>query len=268
MNCPSCHTPNHERARFCSNCACELAATVMAQPVGGGVASAAAPAPAVEPDEEVTSMRGPASRRQASTVIDGAPPVAEGKRANADGRIDAKPLGVDVLLGRTISEGRYRIDAKIGRGGMGDVYRAARLLIGDEVAIKFLHPEHVSERFQREAQAAARLKHPNAVTIYDFGITSDGLVYLAMELLAGQSLRAFIKQEGPLSVATAAEILNQACSAIEEAHRLQIVHRDIKPDNIIVNPTLNGLRVKVLDFGIAKLRDETAGDLTQTGAVL
>ncbi len=151
---------------------------------------------------------------------------------------------------------------------MGAVYRAARLLIGDDVAIKILHPEHVSERFQREAQAAARLKHPNAVFVYDFGTTNDGLVYLVMELLMGQSLRGFIKQEGPLAATVAAEILNQVCGALDEAHRLQIVHRDLKPDNIYVNPSLNGLRVKVLDFGIAKIRDQAITTLTQTGSVM
>ncbi|HKZ02207.1 MAG TPA: protein kinase, partial [Pyrinomonadaceae bacterium] len=168
---------------------------------------------------------------------------------------------------------KYCIDAKLGAGGMGAVFRARRLLIGDEVAIKILHPEHVEqpqsvERFRREAQAAARLKHPNAVTIYDFGVTSDGLVYLVMELVEGQSLRQIIKQQGPLTPSAAAEVINQVCAALDEAHRQQIVHRDLKPDNIIVNPTLTGLRTKVLDFGIAKLRDLTAGNLTQTGSVM
>ncbi|MGQ0763990.1 MAG: protein kinase domain-containing protein [Acidobacteriota bacterium] len=178
----------------------------------------------------------------------------------------------DVLLGRTI-EGKYRIDAKLGAGGMGAVYRAHRLLIGDDVALKILHPEHVSqpdatERFRREAQAAARLKHANAVSIYDFGVTNDGLVYLVMELVEGQSLREIIKQQGPLTPSAAAEVISQVCAALDEAHRQQIVHRDLKPDNIVVKPMLNGLRVKVLDFGIAKLRDLTAGNLTQTGSVM
>jgi len=178
----------------------------------------------------------------------------------------------DSIIGRTI-ENKYRIDAKLGAGGMGAVYSAHRLLIGDEVAVKILHPQHVSEpqateRFRREAQAAARLKHPNAVSIYDFGVTSDGLVYLVMELVEGQSLREIIKQQGPLTQSAAAEVINQVCAALDEAHRQQIVHRDLKPDNIVVKTMLNGLRVKVLDFGIAKLRDLTAGNLTQTGSVM
>jgi len=174
------------------------------------------------------------------------------------------------MLGRSI-DGRYRIDGLIGAGGMGTVYCATRLLIGDEVAIKILHQDHgdahSSERFRREAQAAARLKHPNAVSIYDFGISTDGLQYLVMEFVEGISLRERLNQ-GPLDFATATEVVSQVCAALDEAHRRQIIHRDIKPDNIILHSSAAGLRVKVLDFGIAKLRDETAGHLTQTGSVM
>jgi serine/threonine-protein kinase len=178
----------------------------------------------------------------------------------------------DKFIGCTI-EGRYRIVRLIGLGGMGSVYRATRLLIGDEVAMKILHTErvsdpHAAERFRREAQAAARLKHPNVVSIYDVGITSDGLQYLVMELLEGQSLRQIIRQEGPLPASVAVEITTQICAALDEAHRQHIVHRDIKPDNIIIHSTLTGLRVKVLDFGIAKLRDDVASHITQTGSVM
>ncbi|MEP7340928.1 MAG: SUMF1/EgtB/PvdO family nonheme iron enzyme, partial [Acidobacteriota bacterium] len=180
----------------------------------------------------------------------------------------------DGLIGSTL-EGKYRIEAKLGAGGMGAVYRATRLLIGDEVAIKVLHAEQVAdpqaiERFRREAQAAARLKHPNAVSIYDFGVSGEGLVYLVMELVEGQSLRDLIKQQGPLTPTAAAEVMSQVCAALDEAHRQHIVHRDMKPDNIIVNATGAGLRVKVLDFGIAKMRDlaATAGNLTQAGNVM
>lgn len=178
----------------------------------------------------------------------------------------------DSLIGRII-EGKYRLDSLIGSGGMGAVYQATRLLIGDEVAIKILHTDrvvdpHAAERFRREAQAAARLKHPNAVSIYDFGVSSDGLQYLVMELIEGQSLREVTKQQGILSAAFAAEVILQVCAALDEAHRQHIVHRDIKPDNIILNSTPTGLRVKVLDFGIAKLRDDTASHLTQTGSVM
>jgi serine/threonine protein kinase len=177
--------------------------------------------------------------------------------------------------GGRVIEGKYRLDAHIGAGGMGTVYRATRLLIGDAVALKILHPELVSdeqaaERFRREAQAAARLKHTNAVSVYDFGITQDGLVYLVMELVEGESLRDMIKRQGPLPLAAAVEITRQVCAALDEAHGRNIVHRDIKPDNIIVNTTPKGLRVKVLDFGIARIRDvaPAAASLTQTGTMV
>ena len=177
----------------------------------------------------------------------------------------------DPLIGSTIG-GKYRIYAKLGSGGMGAVYRARRTVIGDDVAIKILHfnqndsPE--AERFRREAQAAARLKHANAVSIFDFGISDDGRQYLVMELVEGESLRQLIEREGMLSPVFSAEIISQVCAALDEAHRHHIVHRDIKPDNIIVD--LRGAKpeVTVLDFGIAKLRGESAGTLTQTGSVL
>lgn len=177
-----------------------------------------------------------------------------------------------VLVGRTI-ENKYHLDSLLGTGGMGAVYQATRLHIGDTVAVKILHPEqetdpHAAERFRREAQIAARLKHPNAVSIYDFGVSGDGLMYLVMELVEGQSLRKIVKQHGSLSTEAVAEVTAQACAALAEAHRHNIVHRDIKPDNIILNSTTSGLRVKVLDFGIAKLRDLAASNLTQTGSVM
>src|SRR5258707_7108915 len=229
MICAACDSENVEGARFCNNCAAPLSPSQIPAGVGSLAAS-----------------------------------------GQIDATIEADKK--DELIGRMI-EGRYRIESLIGLGGMGSVYRVTRLLIGDEVAMKILHSErladpHAGERFRREAQAAARLKHPNAVSIYDFGITSDGLQYLVMELLEGLSLRQIIKQEGPLSPSAAAEITTQVCAALDEAHQRHIVHRDIKPDNIIINSTTAGLRVKGIDFGIAKLRDDVASHLTQTGSVI
>ncbi len=180
----------------------------------------------------------------------------------------------DPLIGRAF-EDKYRIESRLGTGGMGTVYSATRLLIGDSVAIKVLHPELVAdsqavERFRREAQAAARLKHSNAVAIYDFGTSRDGKVYIIMEMVEGESLRNIIQRRAPLDQSLAAEIISQVCAALDEAHRHDIVHRDIKPDNIVVTETTRGLRVKVLDFGIAKLLDlsTTTGVLTQTGVAV
>ena len=156
---------------------------------------------------------------------------------------------------------------------MGTVYRAKRLLIGDTAAVKVLNQTQVAdpyavERFRREAQAAARLKHPNVVTIYDAGISEEGLLYFVMELVEGPNLRALIKQQGPLTQGAAAEIIRQVCAALDESQRQGVVHRDLKPENIVVQQTPTGLRVKVLDFGIASLRDLTVSRLTQTGQIV
>lgn len=176
------------------------------------------------------------------------------------------------LRGRTLDQ-KYYLESKLGVGGMGTVYRARRLLIGDTAAVKVLHPEQMTdsnaiERFRREAQTAARLKHPNVVTVYDFGISKDGLAYLVMELAEGESLGRLIEQQGTLPEATAAEIIRQVCAAMDEAHRQGVVHRDIKPDNILVQTIPDGVNVKVLDFGIAAVRDITASRLTRTGSIV
>ena len=179
----------------------------------------------------------------------------------------------DALLGRVLDQ-KYRIDAEIGAGGMATIYRATRLNIGDTVAIKVLHAEllrdpQFAERFRREAQTAARLKHPNVVAIYDFGVSTDAVIYLVMELVDGRNLRTIIREQGPMPAALAAEIVRQVCAALTEAHRQQIVHRDIKPANIAVEDSPDGPRVKVLDFGIASLRDGASmANLTLTGAVM
>ncbi|MCA1635378.1 MAG: protein kinase [Acidobacteria bacterium] len=238
-NCVRCGETLKSGARFCAGCGAEAPSTC-AEPSG-----------ILQPP--ATS---PALTSQPAFQADG----------NGSGAEQSTPLG------RAI-EGKYRLGEKIAAGGMGTVYRAERLMIGDTVAIKILHPEHVAdanatERFRREAQAAARLKHPNAVQIYDFGVTDDGLVYLVMELVEGESLRHVIRGQGPLTPSAAAEVMRQACAAIDEAHRQSIIHRDIKPDNIIVQAVGNNLRVKVLDFGIAKLRDMAATNMTQTGSVM
>jgi serine/threonine protein kinase len=127
---------------------------------------------------------------------------------------------------------------------------------------------HAVVRFRREAQAAARLKHPNVVTIYDAGVSDEGLLYFVMELVEGRDLRAVIKQQGPFTQGAATEIIRQVCGALDEAHRQNVVHRDLKPENIVVQQTPTGLQVKVLDFGIASLRDLTTNRLTQTGQLM
>lgn len=187
------------------------------------------------------------------------------------GQTDSAPKTV-VLTGLTLDQ-KYRLESKLGEGGTGAVYLAKRLLIGDSAAIKVLHPDQTShdkavERFHREAQIAARLKHENVVNVYDFGVSRDGLVYLVMELAEGISLRRMIEEQGRLTQTVAAEIMSRICAAIDDAHRQGIIHRDLKPENILVNATPRGLQVKVLDFGISAQREIVGRKLTRTGGVI
>jgi serine/threonine protein kinase len=254
MKCTNCSSLNSEGARFCAAC-------------GAGLSSAGAPAVSVAGTVNGQQSFSPRNEHPVLSISDD--DEITSYHAVVDFSADKSAAS---MIGHVIDR-KYRLDAKIGFGGMGDVYQASRLLIGDQVAIKILHAAHVSdpqagERFRREAQAAARLKHPNAVSIYDFGVTSEGLVYLVMELVEGQNLRQIIKQQGPLPPATVSEITNQVCAALQAAHQQNVIHRDLKPDNIMVNATISGLRVKVLDFGIAKLRDLSTSNLTVTGNVM
>lgn len=177
------------------------------------------------------------------------------------------------LVGQTL-DGKYRIDTKLGAGGMGNVYRATRLLIGDVVAIKTLHPhlvndQQAAERFRREAITATKLRHKNIVTIYDVGIDGVRRVpYILMELAEGYTLRQIINENKILPLDFCVTVIAQVCAAMTEAHQLGIIHRDIKPENIIANQTSTGWYIKVLDFGIAKLYNQPDADLTQDGSAL
>src|SRR5919206_3652288 len=166
-------------------------------------------------------------------------------------------IPIDPLIGRTFDD-KYRLDARLGEGGMGTVYRATHLLIDRPVAIKvlnqrFVTDESAQERFSREARAAGRLQHTNAVSVTDFGRTQDGLVYIVMELLEGKSLREVLAHEAPLDTARAVSLMLQISAAVAAAHEAGIIHRDLKPGNIYVAQRRNSPPVvKVLDFGIAK----------------
>ncbi len=166
---------------------------------------------------------------------------------------------------------KYRIDALIGQGGMGAVYRATHLELDRVVALKVVLPDYTSssetlERFRREARAAARLNHPSVITIYDFGVLENGRAYLAMELLKGHSLREEIEKLGIISAKRTLEILKPVCEAVQAAHNAGVIHRDLKPDNIIIEIPENGPElVKVVDFGIAKLKEKSGKSMTLTG---
>ncbi len=175
----------------------------------------------------------------------------------------------DRLLGRVIAD-RYRLESRLGVGGMGAVYRARHLLIDRVVAIKILQPERRGEEhfrawFLREARAANRINHANIVDINDFGETEDGLAYLVMELLIGEGLSVHIAK-GPMDLAMSLDVLEQATAALARAHDLGVVHRDLKPDNIYLI-SKGGRRnfVKVIDFGLARLSQD--GRLAAKGAI-
>jgi eukaryotic-like serine/threonine-protein kinase len=185
---------------------------------------------------------------------------------------------IDPLL-RRVFEGKYRLDERLGGGGMGTVYRATHLLIDRPVAIKVLSQRFVGDstakqRFRREARAAGRMHHPNAVSVTDFGATADGYLYIVMELLEGRTLRDLLAREAPLDVARAVSIMLQTCAAVSVAHDVGLIHRDLKPANIFIEQRANTPSVvKVLDFGVAKFAVEEQADddyqtLTQVGAII
>lgn len=170
-------------------------------------------------------------------------------------------------------DGRYRIDAVIGSGGMGRVYRGEHTGIGRAVAIKVLHHDlnrnrEASARFQREAIASGRLDHPNIVNIYDFGVLPDRACYLVMELLEGETLGERLQRDRVLPWREAVEILRGVLLGLRHAHDRGVVHRDIKPDNVYLARKDGDLIIKILDFGIAKLRAGSADDPASTRAGL
>jgi serine/threonine protein kinase/tetratricopeptide (TPR) repeat protein len=178
----------------------------------------------------------------------------------------------DPLVGRTIG-GNYLVQELVGVGGMGRVYRSEQSTLGRTVAIKVIHPHLLSDeqtvaRFYGEARAASRLNHPNSVSIIDFGRTDDGILYLAMEFLKGKDLALVMHEEGPLPFPRICELLIGTLEALDEAHALDIVHRDMKPENIILRRLHSGDDlVKVVDFGLATIVGNNSTSITRPGLV-
>ncbi|MBZ4423128.1 protein kinase [Myxococcus sp. RHST-1-4] len=177
------------------------------------------------------------------------------------------------LLGQVL-DGRYKIESVLGQGGMGMVFRATQTSVQRPVAVKTLNPSLAAapqffERFRREAEIASRLRHPNVITIFDFGRAPDGTCYFVMELLQGESLKEIVKREGPMSLRRAVSLVEQACQGLAHAHAEGCVHRDLKPHNIMVQQLSGKDFVKVLDFGLVKAMEaEEEEQLTSTGQVL
>jgi serine/threonine-protein kinase len=190
---------------------------------------------------------------------------------------EPRPSAGALTIGVTV--GNYRVERKLGEGGMGAVYLAEHPLLGRKAAVKVLLPEHSQRndlvtRFFNEAKTAAGLRHPALVEVFDFGFLSDGSGYIVMEYLDGESLGARLARVAPLQAEAAAEIARQLAGGVGAAHAHAIVHRDLKPDNIYLvpdpeDPTRE--RVKILDFGIAKLvqpQQPGSKGATSTGMVL
>src|SRR5580765_6182045 len=175
-------------------------------------------------------------------------------------------MAVSDTLINTLFDGRYRIVRKLGMGGMANVYLAEDEVLGRRVAIKILNDRHAGddqfvERFRREAKNAASLSHPNIVSIYDRG-EAEGTYYIAMEYLDGRSLKELIVARGPAPIHLAVDYARQILAALRFAHRHGIVHRDIKPHNVLVD---GEGRLKVTDFGIARAGPS---QMTEVGSIM
>jgi eukaryotic-like serine/threonine-protein kinase len=188
---------------------------------------------------------------------------------------------VVTTLGRQVARARemgsYQLGELLGRGGMGEVYRASRRMLARPAAIKLIRPEMLGSgdpsaaaraiaRFRREAEAAANLRSPHTVDLYDFGVTEDQTMYLVMELLDGMDLDSLVRQHGPLPASRVIHILRQVCDSLDEAHARGLVHRDVKPANIHLGRV--GRRqdfVKVLDFGLVKMKSAAPEPSLVTG---
>ena len=209
---------------------------------------------------------------------EGSEPVAASDAALAalegGGDVDADIDNGTALLGKLI-DGRYQLEAVLGRGGMGLVYRASHVGLRRYVAVKILHPSliassDVRNRFEREGYAVGRIKHPNCVEVYDRGRLADGSLYLAMELLEGRPLAEVLEREGQLAPGRALHILAHILRGLGHVHEAGLIHRDIKPENIfLIRQGSDVDFAKILDFGIAKPMEKTSLDdgvkLTQAG---
>jgi len=292
--CPRCRTALEDSAKFCGACGHRLdgrptGAATGAQPMtghpGGGRIDPLA-ATMMSPGGQQGVPQQPMRHQPSAPVgmgIGGVPPPAPRPMApDQQTFVPPKPAqqphapagpGSDPLIGSVLN-GRYRIDGKLGEGGFGAVYRGVQLNMNREVALKVLHPDlksdsNVVARFMREAQASCGLRDAHTITTFDFDKTPDGTLYIAMELLKGQSIHAATRG-GPLEWSRVVRILEQMCSSLGEAHGQGIVHRDIKPENIYLERRgADTDFVKVLDFGIAKIMkgDSSTGGNAQLTAM-
>jgi serine/threonine protein kinase len=256
--CAKCKSPADAEAHFCGVC--------------GSALPVAPPPPAASPhfDQLLDRVSGlPKSIPHVSPAF-GIPVPIPAARSGAISAPTPSPLGrdpvgvsLDRLVGRTLNN-RYLVKRKIGEGGFGAVFEGMQVATERPVALKVLHPQSVADptvvaRFRREAESCSKLRNPHTVVIYDFDQTEDGVLYLAMELVRGQSLQDIQRASGTIPIERCLRILDQVADALGEAHAKGIVHRDMKPENIMVEIRDGEDFVKVLDFGIAKIKSGDGG---------
>ncbi len=215
--------------------------------------------------------RGIANRAMRQAMLEARHAAARSGMLPTAHREDVVGSEMPDITGRTLG-GRYSVDVLIGRGGFGAVYRGTHLRLGDTVAIKVItdpRPD-LSARFHREARVQRRLRHPATVRMLDFDIEDDGLHYMVQEFVEGRTLKTILRTEGPLAPHRLVMLMSAVLDALDEAHAQGILHRDLKPENIMVVDGRHGEEARLLDFGIAKLRDldDTEETLTAKGMVL
>jgi eukaryotic-like serine/threonine-protein kinase len=184
--------------------------------------------------------------------------------------VDLGTNGGPARIGQTL-QGKYLIEELLGSGGMCDVYRATHIHMGKQVALKILKPHlavdpAISRRFEQEARAASLIRHPNAINVMDYGIGEGKTPFIVMEYVNGITLSELIRRHGALSLERAANILRQICGALDVAHQAGVIHRDIKPDNILIADYGNSDWVEVVDFGVAKIQEDLNRRVQLTGA--
>jgi eukaryotic-like serine/threonine-protein kinase len=260
--CSKCKSAADADAHFCGVCG---------NPLPKAVSIAVPPAPDAHADQLLDRLSGmPKAIPPHASPAMGVPiPVAAARSGPATSPTpsplarEPAPVLLDSLVGRTLNN-RYLIKRKIGEGGFGAVFEGMQVATERPVALKVLHPQSVADptvvaRFRREAESCSKLRNPHTVIIYDFDQTEDGVLYLAMELVRGQSLQDIQRAAGIIPVERCLRILDQVAEALGEAHEKGIVHRDMKPENIMVEARDGEDYVKVLDFGIAKIKSGDGG---------
>ena len=255
MNCSSCGASNPESVRFCGQCGRNLVAASQADATTAIEfrGSAAAPAPVLRAQGETGVLSPPPFGSQ--SITQGVGPLGPG--ASLTGLQPGTPFG------------RYRIESLLGEGGMGAVYRAHDSELGRTVALKLVRPElatrpETMKRFKQELLLASKVSHKNILRIHDLG-DLDGVKFITMALVEGSDLSALIEKSGPLPVDRGLRFAKQLCAALDAAHNEGVVHRDLKPQNILIDSTDTAY---VSDFGLAKSLEPEATVMTRTGQIL